>query len=38
MIKRILVITLLLAVSLGPLGLMASAQEGEPILIGLQGP
>lgn len=38
MMKRILVITVLLAVSLGPLGLMASAQEGEPILIGLQGP
>jgi branched-chain amino acid transport system substrate-binding protein len=38
MMKRILVITLLLTVSLGPLGLMASAQEGDPILIGLQGP
>jgi branched-chain amino acid transport system substrate-binding protein len=38
MMKRILVISLLLAVILGPLGLIANAQEGEPILIGLQGP
>jgi branched-chain amino acid transport system substrate-binding protein len=38
MMKRFFVITLLLTVVLGPLGLIASAQEGEPILIGLQGP
>ncbi len=38
MLKRILVLTILLAVIAGPLGLAASAQEGEPIKIGLQGP
>ncbi len=36
--KRVLAFTLLLAVVLGPLGLSASAQEGDPIKIGLQGP
>jgi branched-chain amino acid transport system substrate-binding protein len=38
MIKRILVLTVLLAIVVGPLGLIANAQEGEPIKIGLQGP
>jgi branched-chain amino acid transport system substrate-binding protein len=38
MMKRILAVALLLAVCLGPLGLSASAQESEPIRIGLQGP
>jgi branched-chain amino acid transport system substrate-binding protein len=38
MMKRILAVTILLAACLGPLGLSASAQEGEPIRIGLQGP
>jgi branched-chain amino acid transport system substrate-binding protein len=36
--KRILVITLLLSIILGPLGFAANAQDGEPIRIGLQGP
>ena len=38
MLKRILVLTVLLAIVVGPLGLIANAQEGEPIKIGLQGP
>ena len=38
MIKRVLIIAVLLTVVLGPLGLSASAQEGDPIRIGLQGP
>jgi branched-chain amino acid transport system substrate-binding protein len=38
MMKRILAVTILLAACLGPLGLSASAQEGEPIRIGLEGP
>jgi branched-chain amino acid transport system substrate-binding protein len=38
MMKRISVLTILLAIVLGPLGMIANAQEGEPILIGLQGP
>ncbi len=36
--KRITVVIVLLAMVLGPLGLIANAQEGEPIKIGLQGP
>jgi len=36
--KRVLVIVVLLAMALGSFGSFASAQEGEPILIGLQGP
>lgn len=36
--KRILAVTILLALVLGPLSLSARAQEGDPILIGLQGP
>ncbi|HVO69037.1 MAG TPA: branched-chain amino acid ABC transporter substrate-binding protein [Aggregatilineaceae bacterium] len=36
--KRILAVTILLAACFGPLGLSASAQEGEPIRIGLEGP
>jgi branched-chain amino acid transport system substrate-binding protein len=36
--KRILVITLLLSIILGPLGFAANAQDSEPIRIGLQGP
>jgi branched-chain amino acid transport system substrate-binding protein len=36
--KRISVVIVLLAILLGPFGLIASAQEGEPIRIGLQGP
>jgi branched-chain amino acid transport system substrate-binding protein len=36
--KRILVLTVLLAIIVGPFGLIANAQEGEPIRIGLQGP
>jgi branched-chain amino acid transport system substrate-binding protein len=38
MMRRILVITLLIAICVGPLGLVASAQDSEPIKIGLQGP
>ena len=38
MMKRILAVTILLALVLGPLSLSARAQEGDPILIGLQGP
>ncbi len=36
--KRMSVVIVLLAMVLGPFGLIASAQEGEPIRIGLQGP
>lgn len=36
--KRILTVTLLLAICLGMLSASVSAQEGEPIRIGLQGP
>ncbi len=36
--KRISVVIVLLAMVLGPFGLIANAQEGEPIRIGLQGP
>ncbi len=36
--KRLVVMTVLLALLLGPFGLIAGAQEGEPIRIGLQGP
>jgi branched-chain amino acid transport system substrate-binding protein len=36
--RRFFAITVLLAVCLGSLGFSASAQEGDPILIGLQGP
>lgn len=38
MIKRTVVLTVLLAIVVSPLGLIANAQEGEPIKIGLQGP
>ena len=36
--KRFSVLIVLLAMVLGPFGLIANAQEGEPIKIGLQGP
>ncbi|MEP0764645.1 MAG: branched-chain amino acid ABC transporter substrate-binding protein [Chloroflexota bacterium] len=36
--KRISVVIVLLAMVLGPFGVIANAQEGEPIKIGLQGP
>lgn len=38
MLKRLLVIAVLLTVMVGPFGLIANAQEGDPIRIGLQGP
>lgn len=38
MFRRLLVLTVLLTVIVGPFGLIASAQEGDPIRIGLQGP
>lgn len=38
MLRRLLVITVLLTVMVGPFGLIANAQEGDPIRIGLQGP
>lgn len=36
--KRISIMIVLLAMVLGPFGMIANAQEGEPIKIGLQGP
>jgi len=36
--KRILVVAVLLSIVIAPLGSFAGAQEGDPILIGLQGP
>jgi len=36
--KRILVIAILLSLMIGSVGSFAVAQEGDPILIGLQGP
>ncbi|MCZ7541912.1 MAG: branched-chain amino acid ABC transporter substrate-binding protein [Anaerolineae bacterium] len=36
--KRISIVIVLLAMVLGPFGMIANAQEGEPIKIGLQGP
>ncbi|MBI5960704.1 MAG: branched-chain amino acid ABC transporter substrate-binding protein [Chloroflexi bacterium] len=38
MMRKVFAITVLLAVCLGSLGISASAQEGDPIRIGLQGP
>jgi len=38
MFKRFLVLTVLLTIIVGPFGLIANAQEGDPIRIGLQGP
>ncbi len=38
MMRRVLVVVVLIAICVGPLGFVASAQDSDPIKIGLQGP